>query len=230
MHADRPFQERVEEIVSAAARERDTRREALSSEMTGRDAMAEAFDRAATRVQERLVRPRVQAIARHFDNAHVEELRTTAGMHSRCVFTRTDQYPASVTLTAGVLYDPDRRIASVFCRVEIVPQLGEFEKGTYHDVPVEALAREAADGEVVGFLDAALLRFLQGYLRLEVSPLYQKTSTTRDPVCGMTITAADAGASADHARHRYYFCSVTCRDRFVANPDAFLHEGVALRG
>lgn len=228
MSADQSFQTRVDEIVTAAARERETRRRALSTEMTGRDALAETFDRAATRAQDRLVQPRVQAIAGHFGNAHVEELRTTAGVHSRCVFGRTDQYPASVTLTAGVLYDPDRGVASVFCRVEVVPQLGEFETGTYHDVSVDALERGAADGEVAGFLDAALLRFLQSYLRLEVSPLYQKTTTTRDPVCGMTITAADAGASADHARHRYYFCSTACRDKFVASPNRYLHDRVAL--
>lgn len=230
MSADRSFRERVDEIVTAAARERDKRRQALSREMTGRDTVAEAFGRAAARVQEQLVRPRVEAIASHFDNARVEELRTAAGVHSRCLFKRTDQYPASVTLTAGLLFDPDRGIASVFCRAEIVPLLGDFEKGTHHDVTVAALERGEADAEIVRFLDDALLRFLASYLRLEVSALYQKTATTRDPVCGMTITAADAGASVDHARHRYYFCSTTCRDRFVAQPDAFLHDGVALRG
>jgi YHS domain-containing protein len=229
MSADRSFQERVEEIVTTAERERESRRQALSSEMTERDTLAEAFGRAAARVQEELVQPRVAAVARHFDNAHVEELRTPAGVHSRCTFKRTDQYPASVALTVGVLRDPDRAVASVFCRVEIVPELGEFEKGTYNDVAVDALERGAADGEVAGFLDDALLRFLASYLRLEVSPLYQKVATTRDPVCGMTITAADAGASVDHSRHRYYFCSTTCRDKFVASPDAYLRDGVAPR-
>lgn len=225
---DQSFTKRVEEIIAAAAREREARRQALSSEMTGRDALAEAFGRAAARVQEQLVRPRVEAIARHFDNAHVEELRTPAGVHSRCTFKRTDQYPASVTLTAGLLYDPDRSVAGVFCRVEIVPLLGDLEKGAHHDVTVDALERGEADAEIVRFLDEALLRFIERYLRLEVSPLYQKASITRDPVCGMTVTAADAPASADRTHHRYYFCSTTCRDKFVASPNAYLRDHAAL--
>ena len=228
MSADRTFQERVEEIVTAVARERDSRRQTLSSEMTVRETLAEAFDRAAARVQTQLVRPRVEAIARHFDNAHVEELRTPTGAHSRCTFKRTDRYPAAVTLTAGLLYDSERRIASVSCRVEIVPELGEFAKGTHHDVTVDALERGEADAGIARFLDEALLRFIEHYLHLEVSPLYQKASTTRDPVCGMTVTAADAPASADHTHHRYYFCSTTCRDKFVANPNAYLRDRTAL--
>ena len=43
-----------------------------------------------------------------------------------------------------------------------------------------------------------------------------------DPVCGMTV---DANATAHHAHHDgqdYHFCSARCRERFVADPAAFL--------
>jgi YHS domain-containing protein/uncharacterized membrane protein YraQ (UPF0718 family) len=39
-----------------------------------------------------------------------------------------------------------------------------------------------------------------------------------DPVCGMQVRTADAPATATHNRHRYYFCSDRCRERFVADP------------
>lgn len=229
MSADRTFAQRVDEIVAAAARGREARQEALSTEMTERDSADAAFMRAAERVHGELIRPRVEAIARHFPNARLEELRTPAGVHVRCVFARSDRYPASVTLTAGLLHDPDRHVASVFQHVEIVPMLAEFEQRKHHDVPLDALGRGDADADIAGFLDDALLRFVENYLRLEIDPRYQRTATTRDPVCGMTITAADAGAAVDHAHHRYYFCSMTCRDKFVANPNAFLRDAVALR-
>lgn len=227
MSADRSFAQRVDEIVAAAARDREKRRQALSSEMTVRDAADAAFVRAAERLHEELIKPRVEAIARHFPNARAEELRTPAGMHMRCVFARSDQYPAAVTLLAGLLHDPDRRVASVFQRVEIVPMLADFEQRTQHDVPLDALERGGADAEIAAFLDGVLLRFVESYLRLEVDPRYQRAATTHDPVCGMTMTAADAGASVDHAHHRYYFCSTTCRDKFVASPTAYLRDRVA---
>jgi YHS domain-containing protein len=229
MNPDRSFAQRVDEIVAAAGRGREARRQALFIEMTERDAADAGFMRAAERVHGELIRPRIEAIARHFPDARAEELRTPAGVQVRCVFARSDQYPASVTLTAGLLHDPDRHVASVFQHIEIVPMLAEFEQRTHHDVPLDALERGDADADIAGFLDDALLRFVESYLRLEIDPRYQRAATTHDPVCGMTITAADAGASVDHAHHRYYFCSTTCRDKFVASPNTFLRDAAALR-
>jgi len=43
-----------------------------------------------------------------------------------------------------------------------------------------------------------------------------------DPVCGMNVVQDRAAATADHAGQTFYFCSTRCRDRFVAEPAAFL--------
>jgi Cu+-exporting ATPase len=43
-----------------------------------------------------------------------------------------------------------------------------------------------------------------------------------DPVCGMTITPADAVGHADHDGRTYYFCHESCLEQFRADPDAFL--------
>jgi P-type Cu+ transporter len=43
-----------------------------------------------------------------------------------------------------------------------------------------------------------------------------------DPVCGMTISPADAVGHVDHAGKTYYFCNERCMERFSATPDAFL--------
>lgn len=42
-----------------------------------------------------------------------------------------------------------------------------------------------------------------------------------DPVCGMTISPADAVGTLEHAGHTYYFCSDTCLQTFRANPATF---------
>jgi YHS domain-containing protein len=45
--------------------------------------------------------------------------------------------------------------------------------------------------------------------------------TDQDPVCGKTIATAGAKSSV-HAGTVFYFCSNSCRDRFEAEPDAYL--------
>lgn len=44
-----------------------------------------------------------------------------------------------------------------------------------------------------------------------------------DPVCGMMVEVATARHRATHEGRTYYFCNPRCRERFVADPAAFLH-------
>lgn len=43
-----------------------------------------------------------------------------------------------------------------------------------------------------------------------------------DPVCGMTISPADAAGTVEHDGHLYHFCSDACLERFRANPAEFV--------
>jgi Cu+-exporting ATPase len=43
-----------------------------------------------------------------------------------------------------------------------------------------------------------------------------------DPVCGMRIDPDDAAATAEHEGKRFYFCSETCYEAFVADPDRYV--------
>jgi Cu+-exporting ATPase len=43
-----------------------------------------------------------------------------------------------------------------------------------------------------------------------------------DPVCGMTVDPLTAKFSATHHTQTYYFCSMRCRDKFVAEPEKYL--------
>jgi YHS domain-containing protein len=42
-----------------------------------------------------------------------------------------------------------------------------------------------------------------------------------DPVCGMNVDPANAAARLTHDGHDLSFCSLGCRERFVADPTAF---------
>ncbi len=45
---------------------------------------------------------------------------------------------------------------------------------------------------------------------------------TRDPVCGMTVDPQAAKPSHRHEGHLYHFCCPGCRDRFIAEPEAYM--------
>ena len=44
----------------------------------------------------------------------------------------------------------------------------------------------------------------------------------RDPVCGMSVDPAKTQHRLTHAGHDYFFCGARCREKFAANPDAYL--------
>ena len=43
-----------------------------------------------------------------------------------------------------------------------------------------------------------------------------------DPICGMTVDVATAAGSHDHQGQRYYFCGLSCLERFKADPERAL--------
>jgi len=42
-----------------------------------------------------------------------------------------------------------------------------------------------------------------------------------DPVCGMSVTIAGAGHTAEVNAVRYYFCCAGCRTKFLAEPSRY---------
>jgi Cu+-exporting ATPase len=50
--------------------------------------------------------------------------------------------------------------------------------------------------------------------------------TVVDPVCGMTIDAADASGHVDFKGQTYYFCSGNCQERFETDPGTFSGSSV----
>jgi len=45
--------------------------------------------------------------------------------------------------------------------------------------------------------------------------------TVKDPVCGMEVNTANAAITIDSPHGTIYFCSQSCKDKFLANPAAY---------
>ncbi len=43
----------------------------------------------------------------------------------------------------------------------------------------------------------------------------------KDPVCGMTVDPKNAAAAAVRSGSTYYFCSISCRDKFEQAPEKY---------
>ncbi|MCA0938482.1 heavy metal translocating P-type ATPase [Salipiger pacificus] len=48
------------------------------------------------------------------------------------------------------------------------------------------------------------------------------SEVTRDPVCGMTVGPAAGKPSLEYGGHLFHFCSEGCREKFHADPEAYL--------
>src|SRR5436190_6874699 len=48
--------------------------------------------------------------------------------------------------------------------------------------------------------------------------------TAIDPVCGMTVDPASAAGRSEHAGKTYYFCAVSCKQKFDRDPARYLSE------
>ncbi|MBX5484025.1 MAG: heavy metal translocating P-type ATPase [Myxococcaceae bacterium] len=54
------------------------------------------------------------------------------------------------------------------------------------------------------------------------------TTPVKDPVCGMTVVPGAAkGGSAEHRGTTWWFCNPKCREKFVADPERYLHGSAA---
>lgn len=224
------FTKRLEQVITAAETARARQSREMETTMAEREAAERKFEQMAVDLFGRVIRPRVEALtsglgAMPLVRYEMDQCQTAVGVHTRCVFARTTRFPATTTLTVGVLHDQVKGGASVFCRVEVVPVLFDFTKEDHLDISLDAPDEQA----VAQWVGDRLLRFLDLYLSLETDPRYQAQNVVQDPVCGMQVSGAVAEHHVEHHRHTYHFCSQTCRDKFVADPDFYLQRGATVR-
>ena len=50
----------------------------------------------------------------------------------------------------------------------------------------------------------------------------EASTIIRDPVCGMTVDPAAGKPFADRDGHRFHFCAMRCRERFLDDPEAYI--------
>ena len=62
----------------------------------------------------------------------------------------------------------------------------------------------------------------QGHAHAHGDAHHGHAGAVKDPVCGMTVDPAATPYHAEHDGHDYHFCAARCREKFLADPPAYL--------
>lgn len=58
----------------------------------------------------------------------------------------------------------------------------------------------------------------------EHSPINASSVMATDPVCGMSVDPSKTAHKLDHDGQQYFFCSASCRSKFVSDPHKYMHK------
>ncbi len=158
---------------------------------------------------ETVILPRMEELARHFDNSKVEVLHVNADYNCICEFAHTPRFPATVRLGIALLPGNNDLLTARY-DLSIHPVLMEFNRNSEEDFPLDC------DDEVLAdWSDDRILEFIDTYLLLETHLFYQKDNTVLDIVCGMRIPSTSATSTAERDGRIFYFCSEHCKEAFI---------------
>ena len=63
--------------------------------------------------------------------------------------------------------------------------------------------------------------------QIPMTQLSSRAGSAIDPVCGMTVDPTTAAGRYDYQGKTYYFCAISCLDKFKADPERFLNSAQA---
>jgi YHS domain-containing protein len=212
------FERLITDRLHAVDAERHAVVESLGEEMQRRDRLATEFAAVASRLHDTIILPRVTAVVRQFADAKVASTTTPFGVRTECQLPRSARYPAHTKLSLSIARSPEATRGFITYSLEIIPILMAFH-GECH---LEFDPSSADENEISEWVEARLLEFVETYLRVGSEPQYQRDNLQIDPVCGMSLSAADIEEKATVRGHTYHFCSAACRERFVASPAFYL--------
>lgn len=172
----------------------------------------------ADRLTQHVIRPRMERLAVHFDNAELSGCGQAGRHQCVCSFKRTPRFPATAKLELGVSRDGQAETVFFLYNLCILPIFFEFDNQDQLAIPLERID----EGQVAEWVEKKLLAFLDTYLRLETVEQYQTENMVTDPVCGMRINRLYAVKQMEHGGKTYYFCLPECLTKFATDPDKYL--------
>lgn len=177
------------------------------------------FSQLAERLMGDVIRPRLEALADSFSNAAMAD--NDVSCQCTAWFGFCDRFPATTRVELAVEHGVRFESLSVLYEAHMMPRFIKFHDYDRFSVSLP----EVTDESVGAWVEDHLLEFLESYLQIDRGSEFVDQIPASDPVCGMQISEDSAAASASYCGHLYFFCSETCRDKFVNAPRAFVSVG-----
>jgi YHS domain-containing protein len=165
-----------------------------------------------------IIRPRLEKLASHFDNAKLSCDERTGRHTCVCSFEHTARFPATARLELAVSRDGSAENVCLLYDLSILPVYFHFDGQYRMLISVD----QVNDEKVAAWFDDKIVRFLDAYLNLELVDQYQSENDEIDPVCGMRVNKLFAGEPVKYQGRDYYFCVPDCRAKFLVEPERFL--------
>jgi YHS domain-containing protein len=210
------FAKRVKGELLNASREPHWDANEAQRYMTDMEGRRQRFMERASELAIAIIQPRLEVLCSYFANAG--PTKEEHPHHFAYWFGFTERFPTSTKLTLAVEHDVRFEKIIVAYSAAMVPQYIKLNERDRLTLPLDG----AADAVVTDLVEARLLEFLDGYLRIDRGGDDFADESVTDLVCGMRICRSAAAASASHYGHPYFFCSRVCEERFTANPSEFV--------
>jgi YHS domain-containing protein len=211
------LERRVKQRIEAVGERQRLERDRMVQHMNELEMRCQRYTEVADRLVQNVIGPRVERLARCFENAKVPVDRL--GRHTALVeFEHTPRFPATASLEFGITRDKDARVLEVVYRLQIRPAYISFKGEDRLCIPVD----EVKDEAVTAWVETRLLDAVDTYLQLETADPYQADNQEIDPVCLMRFPRSQASAELEYHGLRYYFCVLACRDRFLEAPERYV--------
>ena len=208
----------IESRLKAADERRQREQEYIVTKMADVERRHETFSQNAETLTTNIIRPRVERLAKFFDNAQLSDEQDRGGHHCVCRFNHSERFPATVKLAFSVAHDEEVRNIIVSRDLEVLPVFFKFSPHEKLEFPLDRLD----EARLAEWVEGQVIEFVETYLRLEQSDQYQQETLVTDPVCGMRIRRALAAAKQVHHSVTYFFCTEKCRESFVQSPDQYV--------
>jgi len=210
------FAKRVEEQLAGTKREPRWDPAEAERYMAKVEMRRRRFGEIAVRLNDRLIQPRLEALASYFPNASLTD--NEPAWRCACWFGYCDRFPASTKVAFAVEHDIRFEKMAICYEASMMPV---FIKLNQHD-RLTAAIDEMNDDDVAEWIDKRLLEFLDAYLSIDRGGDEFEDEPVTDPVSGMRISRSSAAASDAYRGHPYYFCSIDCQANFARSPTAYV--------
>ncbi len=210
------FAKHVQDVLSDGFREPHWTAAEAAKYMADIAIRRRSFEKWAYRINETIVKPRLETVAKLFPNATMsDEQRLHA---SCCDFEFCDRFPAYTSVGFSLEHDVRYEKLIVRSRISIVPVFVPFTGQDNLPLSLDSVD----ESEVADWVEERLLEFIDSYMQLDGESDELAKEVATDPVCGMQIIRFAAAASDSYYGHPYYFCSKDCLARFQDDPTQYV--------